>query len=69
MLSEKTRAMLAECDREEAEATPEHNLRAAVLAREVKPLMKDERGREIAEEIACSFEARNAGREPQPTQL
>jgi hypothetical protein len=62
MLSEKTRVMLAECDREEAEATPEQNLRAAALAREVKPLMKDRQGREIAEEIACSFEARNATR-------
>ncbi len=62
MLSEKQLATLAECERELAEATPEHNLRTAALLREVKPLLKSERQREIAEEMACSFEARNAMR-------
>ncbi len=62
MLSEKTRATLAQCEREAAEATPEHNLQVAAFAREVKPLLKSERQREIAEEIACSFEARNTTR-------
>jgi hypothetical protein len=68
MFSEKQLATLAECRRKAAEATPEHNLRAAALAREVKPLMKDDRGREILEEMALMFEARNASRKPQPAQ-
>jgi hypothetical protein len=63
MLSEDLNAAVEAARREAAEATPEHNLRAAALLREAKPLLNTERQREIAEELAVEFEARNANRE------
>ena len=58
MLSESTLAAVEEARREVAEMTPERMFRAAALLREVKPLLKTERQREIVEERAGLFEAR-----------
>jgi len=41
-----------------AARTPEENRRTAVFIREAAPILKTQRQREIAEEMAQSFEAR-----------
>ena len=55
---EPLRRKAEEGERRLASATPAVNLRTASMLREVKPMLKTARAREIAEEMAQEFEQR-----------
>lgn len=61
-VSKESGRLAEESDRRLAAMAPEAHLRAAVLLREVMPLLADRRERELAEAMARRFEGRAAER-------
>jgi hypothetical protein len=64
--SGELRRLIRESDQELAAITPEADLRAAALLREVMPQLSGERPRQLAEEMARRFESR-ADAQAQPS--